>query len=292
MPGTVLNMVLGAPSSVKLGAYGTAEGACTDLGFTEGGVKITTKVETKELGADQAVGTLDVKVIGRGYTVEFDVAEPSLANFYKALGYPSTQLVGSALSLGISNATQYLTMYINGPGPGATTATRKVTLYRVVATGDPVMSLKKKDATVFTMKFTVLQDTSKSDAEQFGKIEDSGADTTAPTVVLTTPAEDGTVAKDTKGAVTLTFTEAGQGMDEGSLADGKTIMIMNVTAPAANVQVAGAWVYTAATKTLVFTPTANWTASDKLCVIITTAVRDMAGNYLETTYIGNFTVTA
>lgn len=290
MPGTVANMVFGAPSSIKLGAYGAAEGGCTDLGFTEGGLKITSKVGTYEFKADQAVGTVAVAITERGYTIEFEVAEPTLALFQQALGYPSEQLAANTLSLGNSTVVTYFTMYINGVGPNG--GTRKVTIYKCVPIGDPVMQMTKKDKTVYAMKMLVIQDTSKTDVEQFGKIDDSGVDTTPPTVALTTPIEDGTVTKNTNGTVTLTFTEAGQGIDEGSLVDGKTIMVVNVTTQAQNVKVAGAWVYTAAAKTLIFTPTGTWTASDKLCVIITTGVRDMAGNALAATFIGNFTVTA
>lgn len=290
MDGTPGNMILGAPSNIKLGAYGAVEGDCTVLGITEGGLKVTSKVGIYEFKCDQAVGTTDVAITERGYTIEFDIAEPTLANFYKALGYPSTQLVGSTLSLGNSTTVTKYVMFINGPGPLG--GTRKATLWKVVPIGEPVMVLSKKDKTTWAMKFLVLQDTGKSDAEQFGKIDDSGVDATPPTIEMTTPAEDGTVTKATKGTVLLTFTEAGQGIDEGSLVDGKTISIINVTAQAENVQVAGSWAYDSATKTLTFTPTDVWVASDKLCVVITTGVRDMAGNALATMFIGNFTVTS
>ena len=113
---------------------------------------------------------------------------------------------------------------------------------------------------------------------------------------MTAPVEDATVAKDALSTVTVTFTEATNAIDQGSLiygdADSATIMLLNVTTQASSALVEGTISYSASTKVLTFTPTSNWTASDKINIIITTGVRDTAGNHMAATFIGHFTVAA
>lgn len=290
MSGTPGNIVVGAPSSVKIGAYNAVEGDCVDVGFTDGGVKLTPALEYYQQYADQALGPLAVFVTKRSFVVEFDFIEATLANLQKAMGLASTALVAGVLSVGDQRTITSYTIFINGPG--VSIATRKFKLQKAVFIGDPEYVMKKNANTAFRVKLLLLEDTSKGAGTEFYALAESGADTTPPTIALTTPVEDGTVTKNTKGTVTLTFTEADNAIDEGTLIDGVTIMIMNVTAQAENVKVAGTWVFSSAAKTLIFTPTSNWTASDKLCVIITMAVKDTAGNALAAVYVGNFTVSA
>ena len=81
-------------------------------------------------------------------------------------------------------------------------------------------------------------------------------------------------------------------MDEKSLVYGETIMIMKITDQADTSLVDGSIAYDSTTKVLTFTPTSNWTASDKHQIVITKRVRDVAGNYLASVFVGHFTVTA
>ncbi|KKL17552.1 hypothetical protein LCGC14_2484410 [marine sediment metagenome] len=291
MSETVANLVFGVPANIKIALTGVAEGSATEVGFTEGGVKITPAMEYFHATADQAVGDVDIFLKKRNFVVEFIVAEPTLANYQKALGLPAASLAGNTLKVGNETTVTKYVLYINGPGPGADAATRKFSVWRCVPIGNPEVVHSREDKTMFAMTFAVLQDTSRTANEQFYHIDDSGADTTAPTVVITTPAEDGTVVKDALSPVVLTFTEAGQGMNEGTLIYGNTISILNTTTSNDVTLVAGTIVYENTGKTLTFTPTSNWTASDTLSITVTTGVEDMAGNPLATTYIGNFTVT-
>lgn len=119
----------------------------------------------------------------------------------------------------------------------------------------------------------------------------TGADSTAPVVALSSPVDGGTVVKDAKTTVEWTFTEA-SALDENTIVYGDTVVILNITTPATATLVAGALVYTASTKKMVFTPTANWTASDSLQAMVTTGVKDAAGNALAATKIEQFSVTA
>jgi len=56
--------------------------------------------------------------------------------------------------------------------------------------------------------------------------------------------------------------------------------------------VAGTIAYDRTAKTVTFTPTANWTASDTLQAIVTTGVKDVNGNAVAAAKIEQFAVTA
>ncbi len=294
MSTTSTNIVVGAPSSVKIAAYGVAEGSAVDVGATEGGLKLTYTPEFYFKKADQWTGKIGAVKTDEDMTIELVLAEVSLANLAYAMGYPTTAVSGSTLTIGGNATATERTVYINGNAPSSGTV--KITVHKCVIVGATEIQMVKKDKSMVKLTLQVLQDTSQTANQQFVSIAYSGTDTTAPTVALTTPAEDGTVLLNAKGTVTLTFTEGDNAIDEGTLvygdADDATVFINNVTTQAATALVAGTIVYNAATKTLIFTPTANWTASDKLQVIITTGVRDTAGNRLAATFYGHFTVTA
>jgi len=294
MAKTAQNIVVGAPSTIVLSAYGVAEGSGIDLGSTEGGLKVLFNPEFYFKKADQWLGKVGAVKTDEDMTIEVVLAEQSLANVNYAMGYPTTANDGTTFNMGGDSTVSERTLYINGNAPSG--GTMKITVHKCVIIGATEIPMLKDDKTMLKLTFQVLQDTSQTDNQELMKTEYSGVDTTAPTVAMTTPAEDGTVTKDAKGTVTLTFTEAGTGMDQGSLiygsADKATVMIMNITDTTATTLVAGTISYDATTKALVFTPTNNWTASDKHQIIITTGVRDIAGNYLESVFIGHFTVTA
>lgn len=296
MATNISNLVvgLGMTGNIKVAAYGVAEGSAVDLGATEGGIKLTNLSETYDVKADQFLGIVNVVKIGEDATVEVTLAESSLANLAYSFGYPTTAVSGSTFSWGGNATATQRTVYINLNAPSGGSA--KITLHKCVIIGTSEINIVKNDKIMLKVTFKVLEDTSQTTNEHYGTIVFSGTDTTAPTVAMTTPIEDGTVVKDVKGTVTVTFTETDNAIDEGSLVygedDNATVLILNLTDTTATAVVAGSIVYNSATKTLIFTPTANWTASDKLVMIITTGVRDTAGNHLAATFRGHFTVTA
>ena len=283
------DILVGAPTSVKVGAYGAAEGDCVTLGTTDGGLKINNSAEYYDVKTDQNTGIVNKLKVSEGTKIEMTLNEASLANLAYAFGYPTTAVSGTTFSYGGSFTVTKRTVYINGniPESGGTV---KITCYKAVITGNTEISMVKDNKATLKLEIELLEDYSRSEGDRFLNVEVSGTDTTAPTVAMTTPAEDGTVTKDTKGTVTLTFTEADNKVDEGTLVYGRSVMILNVTDTTAVTLVAGTIVYTASTKTLVFTPTSNWTASDKLAIVITPEVTDTAGNAM-TIFNGHFTVT-
>jgi len=292
---TASNITVGLQTSntVKVGTYGTAEGSCTELGLTEGGIEISNAREYFERKADQYIGVLGADKVSERMTVKFSIAEATLDNLRLAWDYPSTALVGSVLTTGGNSTVTELTLFINCNSSGG--GTRKYEFLKVVPIAAGTHSYKKNDKTMIEFEFLVLQDTSAAANEQMCIVTDSGADTTAPTVELTTPVDGGTVTKDTSGTVVWTITDAGV-IDENTVKygddDNATFMIINTTTPASAALVAGSIVYDAAAKTVTFTPDATWTASDTFQAIVTTGLRDIAGNHLAALKIEQFSVTA
>lgn len=287
------NIVVGvaATNTMKVGAYQALEAAAVDVGLTDGGVEINKSEEQKEIYCDQELGPVAAPTIKENVTVKCNIAEASLANLAMAYGYPTTAVSGSTFNLGgkASDLYDYKTIYINvkGPGPG----TRKITIHKAKIKGDSSQKYSKDGVTMIPIEIVALCDTTKSDGEKFMSIVDTGLDTTAPTVAQTTPADGGTVVKDAKGTVLWTITET-NGVDWSTVVYGDTFQIINTTVPASAALVAGAITYDASAKTVTFTPTSNWTASDTLQAIVSTGLKDAAGNRLATTYVAQFSVTA
>jgi len=287
---TALNLFVGAPSSVKIGAYGAAEGSCVDLGATEGGLKLTFTPSFFDKTADQWLGVVGKVKTKETAQLEVTLPELTLSNVAYVMGYPTTAVVGNTLDVGGNATATERTLYVNGTDL-ATGRSIKITIHKCVIVGAAEVSLLKDNKTVVKLTIDILQDTSKPANKQMIQIDLTGTDSTPPTVAMTNPLEDGTVTKDTKGTVTLTFTEAANKIDEGTLIYDKTIMLINVTDTTASALVAGAISFNSETKVLTFTPADNWIAANKINIVITTDVKDTAGNSLATTFVGHFTVT-
>jgi len=292
---TAANIVIGAPSTIIVSADGVAEGSGVDLGSTMGGCKLIPTLEIYKKVADQWNGPVGASIITSAYTFEMTLAEVSTANLAYAMGLPTTAASSStAFVAGNTTVATIRTLYINCNAVAGGTA--KYTLHRVVFDGNTEIDMTKETQTSLKLTGFLLIDTGQTAGEEYFSLAYSGTDTTPPTVAITSPEEDGTVAKDGKTTVTFTFTEAGNSIDQGTLVYGSgdkaTIMILNTTDTAAVVLTAGSITYDAGTKICTFTPTHNWTASDTHSLMVTTGVRDLAGNYLADMYIANFTVTA
>lgn len=286
------NIVLGVASAntVKVGAYGALEAAAVDVGLTDGGVEIVISGDVKEVFCDQHLAAVAAPSIKEACSVKFAIAEASLANLAMAFGYPVAAVSGSTLNLGgKSDLYDYKTVYLNlkGPGPG----TRKVTIHKAKIKGDSSQKYTKENIVMVPVEIMVLCDTTKSVGEQFLSIVDTGLDTTPPTVAQTTPADGATTPKDAKGTVVWTITDA-NGIDWSTVVYGDTFQIINTTTPGSAALVAGTITYDASAKTVTFTPTANWTASDTLQAIVSTGLKDAAGNRLAAPFIAQFSVAA
>jgi len=285
----VLNLIA-KNATMKIGTYGQAEGAALDIGALEGGVGVEAPREYYEVKADAWQGVVGLKKIGEKMTIKCAMAEITLANLAIAFDYPATAITGGTLfKFGGDDTVTFRTIYINGAGPGG--GTRKITLHKVASVGSAPHSYKKGEKTIVELELTVLEDTTKAAKERYGQIEDTPADTTPPTIALSTPLDGGTVAQGTKGVVVWDIAEANE-MDESSIVYGNegnaTIMIINTTVPATAALVAGSIVYNATLKQITFTPDDSWTNLDEFQAIVTTGLKDAAGNHLAAVKIEQF----
>lgn len=283
------NIIVGVGSSVKLATAGTAEGSATDVGATEGGISISIDREYYEKTCDQSINILEMIKISEKPKIKMTLAECTLDNLRIAMDMPSTALVSSTLTFGGNSTDTELVAYLNVIAPSG--GTRKYTFYKCVPISATEHAYKKDDKSMIDLELQIIADTSKSANEQIGTVVDSSSDTTAPTVALTTPADGGTVTKDTTGTVVWTITET-NAMDEGSIVYGDTFNIINTTIPASATLVAGTIAYDTSAKTVTFTPTSNWTASDTFQAIVTIGLKDANGNALAEAKIEQFSVTA
>ena len=108
-------------------------------------------------------------------------------------------------------------------------------------------------------------------------------DTTAPTIISRSPANNATGVLVT-AVDSIVFSEA---MDSSTI-NGTTIQLKDSTGAA----VAGTVAYIVATKTATFTPTAPLKNSAKYTLIVTTGVKDLAGNALAAQSTSTFTTVA
>jgi hypothetical protein len=283
------NIIVGVGASLKIATAGTAEGSATDVGATEGGIEISIEREYYEKTADQSINILEMIKTSEKPKLKVTLAESTLDNLRIGMDYPSTALVSSILTIGGNATATPLVIYANVIAVSG--GTRKYTFYKVIPISAATHSYKKDDKTMIEFEFAILADTTKSANEQIGTVVDSSTDTTAPTIAMTTPADGGTVTKDTAGTVILTITEI-NAMDEGTIVYGDTVSIVNQTTPATAVLEPGSIVYDATAKTITFTPTNNWTASEEMQVVVTTGLKDANGNALATMFLGQFSVTA
>lgn len=283
--GTKANVVVGlGDGQLKIGNYGEAIGDCDDLGYTEGGVELACAREYFEKTVDQEIGVLEVFKTAEKATIKATLAEVTLANLAKALDYPEGAVSDSTLSYGGNATVTERAVFLTVLGPAG--ATRVYTFHKCVITSAATHSYKKNDKTMIELEILVLQDTSKTTNQQIGTVIDTSGDTTAPTVALTTPLDDGTVANGTTDPVVWTITEANT-INENTIVYGETFLILNTTDD--NLE-AGTIVYNSVLKTVTFTPTSAWTPSDAFQAVVTTGLKDTAGNALAATKIEQFSV--
>jgi hypothetical protein len=273
-----------------VGAYQALEAAAVDCGKTDGGVEINKTEDVKEIFVDQHLGAIAAPTVKEGVTVKCNLAEATLANIALAWGQPLSAVNGSTFNIGgKTDIYDYRTIYINvkGPGPG----TRKYTIHKAKIKGDSSQKYTKDNVTMVPVEITAICDITKTAGEQFMSSVDTGLDSTPPTVALQTPADGGTVVKATLGTVVWLVTEV-NGVDWNTVKYGSTFLILNTTVAASAAPVAGAITYDASAKTVTFTPSGVWVASDIMQAMVTTGFKDAAGNALAATKVEQFSVTA
>jgi hypothetical protein len=166
---TSANLVAG-PATVYTGAFGATEpastavntvpssAAWTDIGGTDGGVKINFDLDYFALEVDQIVDRVGSRLQKREITVETNLAEATLTNLRMALngGTISSSAAWSAFDpLNDNSATQpnYTALIIDGFAPlgtaGASASARRRFIIRKVLNTDAVGTEYKKDGQTF-----------------------------------------------------------------------------------------------------------------------------------------------
>jgi hypothetical protein len=274
--------------NITVSAYGASKASGVNLGLSDGGIEVDPKSATYKVEVDQAVGAIDEYMTEKSITIKANIAEAALSAIGYALGEAASSLAGSVLSVGNNFVLTKYTVYIDVKGVNG--GTRAFVIPMATISGDAKQSYKRKDKVMIPITINGLVDLTQAAGQELWYCTDSAINTTAPTIVLTTPAAGGTVTKVTKGTVLLTITSPNV-MAQSTLVYGVNINIVNVTTVGTPVLTAGTVVYDATAKTVTFTPTSNWTASDKL-EIVCSGIKDQFGNILAAPYIAAFTVTA
>lgn len=287
MAGTVANLLYGVPEYVKIGTYGTAEGACTDIGFTDAGFKITPSVSYEKRTVDQVAGAVKANLKEVSFQLQVIFAEVDLDNLRIGLGLPPGNLAAGVLSIGSGfgvpgDEPNYLTLFAQGPGPSG--GTRHMHVKKIYAIGDVVEGMENSKKT-YTVTFELIYDTTATAAEAWMKITDTSGDAVAPTVSSTTPA-DTTINVAVDVSPTITFAEA----INGSFVNGVYFKI--VKASDGTAVAISSYTLNAAKTIVTLDPTVNLGNSTAYIIIVSNGIQDLAGNELAADYYVNFTTIA
>jgi len=273
--------VIEGAAEVLVGAYGAAQGACTSIGSTDGGVTLTVGNEYHDVEVDQSKVPIDTKLDKRTATLACDMAEATLANLTLAMALPTTALSSSTISVGLQEP-ENKTIYIIGPAPDG--AVRTIHVFKAKVTGSPEMAYRKDEKVIVPLEITAIPDFTQGAGKELMTITDAAEDTTAPTVSSSDPA-DGDNAHPKADSIVWTMSES---MDAGSI-NGRTVYVIKATD---GTVVAGTIAYTEADKKITFDPTSNLDGTTAYIAVLTTGVRDLAHNYLAAPSVLNFTTTA
>jgi hypothetical protein len=286
--GTVANLIYGKPDYIKIGSYGTAEGSCTNVGYSDGGVNVKWNPKYTNRMVDQVIGPVKANLDEVMAQVEITLAEASMDNLRLAMGLPSAAVSSSVMSIGANigapgSEPNYLTVYMQGAGPGGASATRHVKIQKCYSSGS-VEEKFEKGKKVYKITLDLIYDTTAAANQEYMVITDSSGDTTAPMISSTSPA-DTDVDVAVAANMTATFAEAINGADV-------TGVYFKVVKTTDGTGVAGSLSLSADKTIVTFNPTSNLGNSTAYLWIISQGVRDLAGNRLAADTYVNFTTVA
>lgn len=272
------NLTMG-DSQILVGAYGDVEADCRDVGITEGGVSYNYSTELYEASGDQFLSVIAVKKIGERLEVSYTIKEDTLENLALAWDLPDSAVDtnNNEITFGGDDTVNYRTLIINGPAPDGGTA--KWELWKVVAMDIGETTYNKEGEALKEITMLVLEDTTKSKGQRFGKRSDVYDDTTPPAVSSVSPTDAATgVAVNT--TVEWTFSEP--------------IQMRDITAGNFNVvdasgsEVAGSLAYDKGTNKVIFTPDSDLASLTTYLAFVSGEVKDLAGNKMGSNYRTSF----
>jgi len=172
--GTAANIFVGAPVTVKIGAYVTAKGAATlsDVGFTMGGVTFDPKVELHQVEVDQKLGILSALPKKREYELKMKLMEAIPSSLAIALGQPTTNVTGTSpnqtLSIDASAVEQYHQIQLVVPG-GGTNKTNTITIWKAAVKEMGGWMFKKDGAQELDLTWLLCEETTGSGTDSIAK---------------------------------------------------------------------------------------------------------------------------
>lgn len=179
MAGTTSNVLVGAASTVKFGAYVSdhAPATLSDVGFTMGGVMFDPTVELHAVEVDQYLGTLAALPKKRDVEVKMKLAEATIENLRLALAQPTGNVTGTAPNETIyydgSAVAQYYQIEIVGPGLG-TNSTRTITMWKAYIKDVAAITMQKDAEQALDLTLGLCEDvTSVTNPDSFMTIVDS-----------------------------------------------------------------------------------------------------------------------
>lgn len=179
--------IISGPANVYIAPVATAftainatpAGAWVALGYTEGGITVRKTQSVELLSVDQFTGPVKAIRSEEGLEVEFELAQLTLENYFKALNNVTLTTGGTPTSksgpmhLGFDVARWAL--LVRGPSPyGAWNLQWEIPV--VVQTDEPEISIVKDDKATLKCTFAALEDlTAGSDDLRFGNVRAQSA---------------------------------------------------------------------------------------------------------------------
>jgi hypothetical protein len=165
---TTTNLIQG-PATLYVGLFGAAEpadaavnaipaaSAWTDMGATDGGVKLTVNQTYSVLNVDQIVDNPERRLTSREVSVQTNLAEPTMANLVIALnGGTAATATGVATYDPVASASAqvptYSALILDGVAPG--NFRRRVIVRKALNTQNVESDFKKDGQSYWTVTFS------------------------------------------------------------------------------------------------------------------------------------------
>lgn len=274
------NYVLKRVESVKLGAVGADEAACTDLGSVRELELTISQSEDKATSALYGDAVVEVALSGTEAAVRVVGEEITYANLVYALNGTSND---SGVEFdGTGGTPDYFTLYARGFAADGSAAL----LHACKCYIKPEVGLKLgKEQQLLEMTATLMVDPGATTDYKMLRLGPAAADTTAPTITTVSPADAATsVAKAITTLVEVTFSEAVRTEDIND----ETFFVH----AADGTMKAGAISLGTSNTVATFTPATAWAATTEYHVVVVKGIRDTAGNALAATSVTSFTTGA
>lgn len=149
-------------------------------GYTDDGIQTTYTPQTKDIDVDEEMSAVQILLIGEKLEISLKMAEVTLNNLLRAIA-GSSLVTGSNIStlyLGspAQSAVQEYVGIFMGPAPGteanAGSTGRVIVAYRIKATAPVTHHAQRKDKVTYSVKFTALADSTKSQGQRLGYMRD------------------------------------------------------------------------------------------------------------------------